>query len=106
MKVDLNSLTRNFILQEGKKGSADPNALLQAIKEVLENVRPRSRTDKNRILVAQAHLREVVSSFRKLQERVNLLEEKLQVLEEISTMAGGSVQGAAAPLGIKDEKDD
>ena len=105
MKMDFNQITKNFLLGEVKKNT-DPRALLQAVKEILENIRPRSKSDQNRISVAQQHLREVNNSFKKLQERVNMLEEKLQVLEEMSSMGGGNVAIGSGPIGTKDKKDE
>tara|TARA_R110002051_G_scaffold84252_1_gene149190 strand:- start:233 stop:556 length:324 start_codon:yes stop_codon:yes gene_type:complete len=100
MKIDFNKMTRKFLMGEGR-GKVDPNALLQAIKESLSNIRPSSRTDENRIAVAKEHLREITRSFRRLREQVNVLEEKLQILEETSSGAGGAVAGFAAPIGAK-----
>ena len=91
---DLNRITRRFLLGEGSAKAVNPQALLQAINEALSTLRPSSRRDENRIAVAKRHLREVTLSFKRLQEKVNTLEEKLQVLEEVSTMSGGSVEGA------------
>ena len=91
---DLNRITRRFLLGEGSAKAVNPQALLQAINEALSTLRPSSRRDENRIAVAKRHLREVTLSFKRLQEQVNTLEEKLQVLEEVSTMSGGSVEGA------------
>ena len=89
---DLNRITRRFLLGEGSAKAVNPQALLQAINEALSTLRPSSRRDENRIAVAKRHLREVTLSFKRLQEKVNTLEEKLQVLEEVSTVA--SVEGA------------
>jgi len=94
--TDLNNMTRKFLLGEGVVNSVNPSALLQAINEALSSLRPSSRRDENRIAVAKKQLREVKLSFRRLQEQVNILEEKLQVLEEVSTMAGGPVEGGVS----------
>jgi hypothetical protein len=96
MKVNFNDMTRKFLLGEGKK-QINPHALLQALQEALSTMRPSSRRDENKLAVAKKHLKEITLSFRRLQEQVNILEEKLQVLEEVSTMAGGSVEGFSGP---------
>jgi len=96
MKVNFNDMTRKFLLGEGKK-QINPHALLQALQEALSTIRPSTRRDQNKIEVAKKHLKEITLSFRRLQEQVNILEERLQVLEEVSTMAGGSVQGYSGP---------
>ena len=98
MKIDFNSMTRRFLMGEGKQ-EISPNALLQALGEALSSIRPRSLRDENKIAVAKKHLHEITRSFRRLQEQVNVLEEKLQVLEEISTMSGGNVEGAPGAQG-------
>ena len=102
---DLNRITRRFLLGEGSAKAVNPQALLQAINEALSTLRPSSRRDENRIAVAKRHLREVTLSFKRLQEQVNTLEEKLQVLEEVSTMAGGSVEGAVGDMSSENEKE-
>tara|TARA_R100000008_G_C3525865_1_gene136537 strand:- start:45 stop:392 length:348 start_codon:yes stop_codon:yes gene_type:complete len=94
MKIDFNSMTRRFLMGEGRK-EINPHALLQALGETLSTIRPRSVRDENKIAVARKHLQEITRSFRKLQEQVSVLEEKLQVLEEASSMAAGHVGGPA-----------
>ena len=98
MKIDFNKMTRRFLMGEGKQ-EVNPHALLQALSETISSIRPRSQRDENKIAIAKKHLYEVTRSFRKLQEQVNILEEKLQVLEEVSTMAGGNVEGASGAQG-------
>lgn len=95
MKIDFNKMTRKFLMGEGRQ-DVNPHALLQALSETISSIRPRSLRDENKIAIAKKHLQEITRSFRKLQEQVNILEEKLQVLEEMSTMASGAVEGYAA----------
>jgi len=78
--VDFRRLTREFLLGEGIKPSL--GSYIQSISEVLQAITPRSRTDERRIEVARANLVEVRRYTRRLQERVTLLEEQVQVLEE------------------------
>lgn len=105
MNIDFNKMTKRFLMGEGKS-DLNPNALIQALSEALSTIRPASRRDENKIAVAKRHLLEIRRSFRKLQEQVNILEEKLQVLEEISSMGGGNVAGFAGPIGTKEEDND
>ena len=109
MNIDFNKITKRFLMGEGKS-DLNPNALIQALSEALSTIRPASRRDENKIAVAKRHLLEIRRSFRKLQEQVNILEEKLQVLEEISSMGGGNgggnVAGFAGPIGTKEEDND
>jgi len=94
MKVNFNDMTRRFLLGEGKK-QINPHALLQALQEALSTIRPSTRRDENKIAVAKKHLKEITLSFRRLQEQVNILEERLQVLEEVSV--AGDVGGYSGP---------
>ena len=95
MKVNFNDMTRKFLLGEGKK-QINPHALLQALQEALSTIRPSTRRDENKIAVAKKHLKEITLSFRRLQEQVNILEERLQVLEEVSVAGdGGGYSGPA-----------
>ena len=87
-------MTRRFLMGEGKQ-EVNAHALLQALSETISSIRPRSQRDENKIAIAKKHLYEITRSFRKLQEQVSILEEKLQVLEEASTMAAGDVGGFA-----------
>ena len=96
MKVNFNDMTRKFLLGEGKK-QINPHALLQALQEALSTIRPSTRRDENKIAIAKKHLKEITLSFRRLQEQVNILEERLQVLEEASTIAGGGMEGFSGP---------
>lgn len=94
MNFDLNNMTRKFLMGEGKK-QINPHALLQALQEALSTIRPSTRRDENKIAVAKKHLKEITLSFRRLQEQVNILEERLQVLEEVSV--AGDVGGYSGP---------
>jgi hypothetical protein len=73
-------MTREFLLGEGKAPCLA--SYIQSISEVLESVTPRSRTDERRIAMAKSNLVEVRRHARRLQERVTVLEEQVQVLEE------------------------
>ena len=92
-------------MNEGKK-DVNPNALLQALQEALSTMRPSTRRDENKIAVAKNHLKEITVSFRRLQEQVNILEEKLQVLEEMSSMSGGNVEIGSGAIGNKEKHND
>jgi uncharacterized protein (UPF0305 family) len=96
MKFDFDKMTRKFLMGEGRQ-EVNPHALLQALSETISSIKPRSLRDENKISIAKKHLHEITRSFRRLQEQVNILEEKLQVLEEVSTMAGGGAEGFAGP---------
>jgi len=78
--ADLRRMTREFLLGESKPPSLA--SYIQSISEVLEAVRPHTQRDSLRIETAKANLKEVRRHTRRLQERVTLLEEQVQVLEE------------------------
>ncbi len=80
MKLDLNDMTRRFLLNEEKNHNI--LTYLQALKETLDSIKPRTQTDYRRLDIAKEHLREIRRHSRKLEERVGLLEEQLRVLEE------------------------
>jgi len=92
MKVDLNSLTRRFILGESRE-NINPHALLESLNEILSNVKVSRKVDHNRLHLGKRHIKEIKRSIKKLQEQVNVLQEKLQVLEEVSTVSGGGLAG-------------
>ena len=91
MNINFNDMTRNFLMGEGKR-QINAHALMQALHEALSTIRPTTRRDENKIEVAKKHLKEITLSFRRLQEQVKILEEKLQVLE-----AGGNGEGYGGP---------
>ncbi len=72
-------MTRRFLLSEG---DIDVNTYIQAVRDILESLSPKTAADKNRVLTAKNHLREIRRYARRLGEEVKLLEEKIQVLEE------------------------
>tara|TARA_R100001509_G_scaffold135067_1_gene88802 strand:+ start:143 stop:460 length:318 start_codon:yes stop_codon:yes gene_type:complete len=105
MKTDFDKMTRKFLMGEGKQ-DVNPHALLQALNETISSIKPRSLRDRNKIAIAKKHLHEITRSFRRLQEQVNILEEKLQVLEEVSSVGGGNLAGFAGVIGTKEEDND
>ena len=78
--MDFRRMTREFLLGESRPPSLA--SYLQSIAEVLDSVTPRSQRDEGRIDMAKKNLKEVRRYTRRLQERVTLLEEQVQVLEE------------------------
>jgi polyhydroxyalkanoate synthesis regulator phasin len=78
--TDLRRMTREFLLGEVRAPSL--GSYLQSIAEALGAITPRSMRDSRRIEIAKSNLREVRRYTRRLQERVTLLEEQVQVLEE------------------------
>jgi len=80
MKIDLNSLTRNFILSEGTGPTM--NSWIQALSENVGAFKPRTLSEERRIEVMKHQLRELRRSSRRMQESLNKLEEQVNVLQE------------------------
>jgi hypothetical protein len=78
--MDFRRMTREFLLGESRPPSLA--SYIQSVSEVLESVTPSTQRDQRKIEVAKANLQEVRRYTRRLQERVSVLEEQIQVLEE------------------------
>jgi len=79
--MDLNKITKKFILGE----SFSPPSLfsyIQALQETMSNMVPRTVSETRRLEVAKSQIREIRKFSKKLQERVDILEEQVKVLEE------------------------
>jgi predicted nuclease with TOPRIM domain len=86
--MDFDKITRKFLLGEWKKG-ASVLSRARAIKEALENLKPRTIKDIQRIELALENLTHLRRGYRKLEEQNKTLTEenqqlteKLQILEE------------------------
>ena len=55
---------------------------IQGLEEVISNFKPRTMTEKRRLALAHQNLREVKRFARKMQNEVQMLQEKLNILEE------------------------
>ena len=55
---------------------------IQGLEEVISNFKPRTMTEKRRLTLARQNLREVKRFARKMQNEVQMLHEKLSILEE------------------------
>ena len=80
MKVDLDHITRKFLLGE----SYDPTVIssVQIIFEMLNGLRIVSQRDTNRVEIAKEQLIKVRRNIKKIQERNNNLQEQIETLEE------------------------
>ena len=74
------TLTRKFLLGESNK--PDGMSYIESIREILENIKPTTKSDRNRVAIAKNHIMEVRRAYRRLNERISLLEEQLTILEE------------------------
>ena len=78
--MDLNRMTREFLLGESKRPSVE--SYIQSVLETLNAVTSRSQRDSRRIDMAKTNLREVRKYCRSMQEQIKVLEEQVQVLEK------------------------
>jgi hypothetical protein len=78
--VDLNRMTREFLLGESTKPSME--SYIQSVLETLSAIMPGSQRDMRRVEVAKSNLREVRRQCRKMQEQIRVLEEQVNILEE------------------------
>ena len=81
MKINFNDLTRRFLLGESVN---KPNirAYVESVLRIIDEVRPKSQRENRQISVARQHLQEIKKLNRKLEERITLLEEQVEILEE------------------------
>tara|TARA_Y100001963_G_C6671270_1_gene395244 strand:- start:653 stop:907 length:255 start_codon:yes stop_codon:yes gene_type:complete len=80
MKLNLHSLTKEFILNEGKGPTI--NSWIQALSENIGALKPRSLSEERRVEVMKHQLRELRRASRRMQEQITRLEEQVTVLQE------------------------
>ena len=80
MKPNLHSLTKMFILNEGKGPTI--NGWIQALSENIAALKPRSLSEERRVEVMKHQLRELKRVSRRMQEQITRLEEQVTVLQE------------------------
>jgi|18_taG_2_1085343.scaffolds.fasta_scaffold32914_2 ribosomal protein S18 len=80
--MNIDNLTRKFIKNEGKVPPKDITAYIQALKETLSKLSPKTQSDYKRIEIAKEHIREVRRGVRRMQQKMQVLEEQVKVLEE------------------------
>ena len=81
MKIDLNNLTRKFLLGETKQRPS-VRAYVESIVRIIDEVRPKSQRENRQFSVARQHLHEIKRLNRQLVEKITLLEEQVKILEE------------------------
>jgi cell shape-determining protein MreC len=81
VKVDLNKLTKRFLLGEAKSRPS-VRAYVESVVSILEHFIPKSQRESRQLSVARQHLNEIKKLNRKLEEKITLLEEQVKVLEE------------------------
>ena len=76
-------MTKEFLLHEGCIPDANIMAYIQALSEVIANMKPRTQVEGRRLSMAKQQLKEIKKMARRMQEQINVLEERVNVLEEI-----------------------
>ena len=81
MIVDLDKLTKRFLLGEGKTPPSI-RAYAESVVNILEQIIPKSQRESRQISIAKQHINEIKRLNRRLEEKINLLEEQIEILEE------------------------
>ena len=55
---------------------------IQSLEESLNSFKPRTIKEKNTLGIAKQHLKEIKRQARRMEAKINILEEELKVLEE------------------------
>ena len=76
----LKKITKKFLLNEDIR--VDAAASIQALYDIVSNVRVTNKRDTGRLQLAKEHIRSIKRQMRSLNERVNALEEELKVITE------------------------
>jgi hypothetical protein len=76
----LKKLTKQILLGESLR--VDPAASVQALYDIVTNIRVTNKRDNNRISLAKEHLRGIKRQLRSLNERIESLEDELNLLKE------------------------
>jgi hypothetical protein len=76
----IRKLTKSFLLKENFK--VDPAASVQALYDIVSNIRVTNKRDNNRISLAKEHLRGIKRQLRSLNEKIDSLESELNLLKE------------------------
>ena len=76
----INKITKAFLLNE--RFNFDTAASLQALTDIVSSVKVINKRDNNRLKLAKEHICGIKRQMRSLNERVNQLEEELNLLKE------------------------
>ena len=83
MSVDYYKMTKDFLLYEGEIPEANILTYVQALSEVIANMKPRTQSEGRRLAMAKQQLKEIKKMARRMQEQIDVLQERVNVLEEI-----------------------
>ena len=81
MSLDYYKMTKEFLLHEGNIPEANIMAYVQALSEVIANMKPRTQVESRRLSMAKQQLKEIKKMARKMQEQIRVLEEQFMIIE-------------------------
>lgn len=76
----LKKLTKSFILNE--RVNIDSGASVQALQDIITNIKVHNKRDTHRLKLAQEHLRSLKRELRRMNEHISSLETELNLLKE------------------------
>ena len=79
--MSLNKTWKNFLLNENLQDKKI-FTYLQGLEEIISNIKPKSMIEERRLSLARQHLKEARRSARRMQNELQVLEERLNILEE------------------------
>jgi hypothetical protein len=79
--MSLNKDWSQFLLGEGSD-SRNVFTYLQGLEEIISTLKPKSMTEERRLALAKQHLKEARRFARQMQNELQILEERLSILEE------------------------
>jgi len=82
MSVDLRRLTREFLLNEGKKRKPSVRAYAENVIDILTKIKASSQAEQRKIDMAKEHLKDIKSLTRRLEIKIESLEKQLEELKK------------------------
>lgn len=82
MSVDLRKLTRDFLLNEGKKKKPSVMAYAENVIDILNKIKASSQVEQRKIEMAKEHLKDIKSLTRRLEIKIESLEKQLEQLKK------------------------
>ena len=76
-------MTKDFLLHEGQIPEANILTYIQALSEVIANMKPKTQSEGRRLSMAKQQLKEIKKMAKRMREQITVLEERVNVLEEI-----------------------
>jgi chromosome segregation ATPase len=87
MAKTLNDMTREFLFNEGEKREPSLKSYIQALEENLLKFESRTNTESRRLEIASEQIRGIKRAARKLEEKLFLLEnENVRLQEDLNLL--------------------